>query len=197
LQRTKIAETTLGGVRGLLWASANGDPPRVYVFFDPLREEGASFVAGPDLRRILRKGVGVLLAPIAVTKGSVPVGEDFLAGEGALGGPGDPKLGRLMYEWVGDEAERLKEPLPKDPRDWFGPSQVLENTYRWRSVFQGEGLIPGLTILWLKVRVIKAVHGLPGREGLRALSRDLASPRPKAPKAPGLPGPGAGVGSWG
>jgi hypothetical protein len=164
-----MMEKSLQGVYGVGVREKNG----LYVFLDLLCPAGNALARSKELSELLSGGIKAYFVPIAIINGSIPYGETFLATENLDLDPKVLNVRKLMYSWLGKEEERLSVPIPSDPRDWFGPSIVLENTYRLRSLFQGSGAVASPTILYRKDGKLKVIQGVPSAREYGEIRKDL------------------------
>jgi hypothetical protein len=168
---SKLMDKAVLGLKGV--GSKEGG---FYVFLDLLCPVGLRLVKSQEMLDLELVGVTPYYVPISLIDGSLPHGEAFLQSESFDSDPGLVGLGFLMYGFLWDINERMKRPLPKDPGKWFGPSVVLENTYRFRSLFQRGRDLVSPTIMYFQRNKVKIVRGYPTDEEFSEIFKDL-SPR--------------------
>ena len=128
------------------------------------------------MRDLEAAGISPYYVPVAIFDGSLPYGETFLATGNIIPDPKVLAVRRLMYDWAeGEEAERLSRPVPENVS---GPSMVIENTYRWRSLFQGGEPMVSPTLVWMKGSELRVVRGFPVDAEFSRIASDL---RPELP----------------
>jgi hypothetical protein len=193
------SKVTVRALKSLIGVSRSPKAAELYVIFDLLCPEGKALAQSRELKGLEDLGIGPLMVPVALKNGSVPYGEAFLATGKVDMDPEAIHLGKLMYEWTGGEELRLAAPNPPGPRAWFGPSAVMENTYRFRSIFNGSSEVSSPTVIWMTESSVKMVEGFPSKKAWREMREDLEGSLKARHRiaAPGRPSPGSMGGAQG
>jgi hypothetical protein len=179
---------TLGAEAGPGGSGAAGAGPsagRVTVAFDPLCPVAGRLMASPAVLELLRAGVEVVWAPVNILPGSLGHGEFFLR-EGrlpvtALEAAPDSRF------WERADGAALAGGGPIPEGEWFGPSAVIENTWRFRSMM-GRGAEPlSPVLMWLEGGELVTRTGVP-------LPGEIDPARVDPPGPPDPPVQGSGTG---
>ncbi|MDR2198127.1 MAG: hypothetical protein LBR53_01490 [Deltaproteobacteria bacterium] len=173
---SKVAERALSGVSGV------GDEAKkdFYVFIDPLCPESRGFLESPEFKRLTERGLKPFIVPVALLNGSLPYGESYLATGSLNPDPDVLTLRKLMYEWMGNEEDYLKDPVPDDPKKWLGPSRVMENTFRLRSLGVNGNPPASPSVAYRLDGEVRLVAGPPDEKELKLMETSLFSPLPQA-----------------
>jgi hypothetical protein len=172
IHHSKLTERTLSWFQGV-GGPGRGAQKELYVFLDPLCPAGVALAKGRELKGIEALGIRPFLVPIAIINGSIPHGEAFLATGSLTPDKEVLFLRKLMFEWADDEEGRLRLPVPKDPKEWFGPSMVMENTYRFRSLLQGTPGLVSPTVIYPVGNKLKVIQGYPTKAEFLRMQKDL------------------------
>jgi X-X-X-Leu-X-X-Gly heptad repeat protein len=164
---------------------------RVTVAFDPLCPVSRRLMASPAVSELERAGTEIVWAPVNVLQGSLGHGEFFLR-EGRLPESDAEASGDTRF-WERADGAALAIPGIIPEGEWFGPSAVLENTWRFRSVM-GAGAEPVSPVLmWTEGGALRTRTGVPLPGELDPGRMDPAG----SPAAVAYVGPDAGFESVG
>jgi hypothetical protein len=132
---------------------------RLTVAFDPLCPFSRRLMASPAVSDLERAGTEIVWAPVNVLQGSLGHGEFFLR-EGRLAESAAEASGDISF-WERADGAALAVPGIIPEGEWFGPSAVLENTWRFRSLM-GAGAEPVSPVLmWTEGGSLRTRTGVP------------------------------------
>jgi hypothetical protein len=131
---------------------------RVTVAFDPLCPVAAELMESDAVDALLRAGAEILWAPVNAIPGSLGHGEYFLR-EGRLPATGEAEADVRFWGRADGAALAGGPAIPEG--EWFGPSRVLENTWRFRSIIGREAEPASPVAFWREGGVLKSRLGVP------------------------------------